>query len=185
MDELITLVSFQRASTVSGFEVNFSGKWGANSEVCCKKFPLAEFLEGIANGTFPADTGLCCKRINDKQRNGRDFGEFQFAPRLNDLIARIRTGRNEKLEMLYNYLASPQFAQRIRSMLESFETMRADLDAEKRAMQRIWSKHQSQIERMAGSMTSVVGELQAIAQDQLTQLDDVLVLEAITDGSKM
>ena len=95
----------------------------------------------------------------------------------------VNTGRNEKMEQLYNYLASPQFAQRIRAMLESFETMRADLDAEKRAMQRIWAKRQSQIDRLTGSMTSVVGELQAIAQDQLTQLGAVLELEAITDES--
>lgn len=94
-------------------------------------------------------------------------------------LRQVNTGRNEKMEQLYNYLASPQFAQRIRSMLESFETMHADLDAEKRAMQRIWAKRQSQIDRLTGSMTSVVGELQAIAQDQLSQLDDVLVLEAI------
>lgn len=97
-------------------------------------------------------------------------------------LKQVNTGRNEKMEQLYNYLASPQFAQRIRSMLESFETMRADLDAEKRAMQRIWAKRQSQIERLTGSMTCVVGELQAIAQDQLMQLDNVLELEAITDG---
>lgn len=100
-------------------------------------------------------------------------------------LKQVNTGRNEKMEQLYNYLASPQFAQRIRSMLESFETMRADLDAEKRAMQRIWAKRQSQIDRLTGSMTSVVGELQAIAQDQLSQLDDVLELEAITDGSDL
>lgn len=78
-----------RETKVSGFEVNFSGKWGANNEVGRKKFPLAEFLEGIANGTFPHYAGLRCKRINDKQRNGRDFGEIQFSPRLKDLIARI------------------------------------------------------------------------------------------------
>ncbi len=100
-------------------------------------------------------------------------------------LKQVNTGRNEKMEQLYNYLASPQFAQRIRSMLESFEIMRADLDAEKRAMQRIWAKRQSQIDRLTGSMTSVVGELQAIAQDQLTQLGDVLELEAITDGSDL
>ena len=98
-------------------------------------------------------------------------------------LKQVNTGRNEKMEQLYNYLASPQFAQRIRSMLESFETMRADLDAEKRAMQRIWAKRQAQIDRLTGSMTSVVGELQAIAQDQLSQLDDVLVLESIDDES--
>lgn len=97
----------------------------------------------------------------------------------------VNTGRNEKMEQLYNYLASPQFAQRIRTMLESFETMRADLDAEKRAMQRIWAKRQVQIDRLTGSMTNVVGELQAIAQDQLSQLDNVLELEAITDETDL
>ncbi|PKO33642.1 MAG: DUF2130 domain-containing protein [Betaproteobacteria bacterium HGW-Betaproteobacteria-7] len=100
-------------------------------------------------------------------------------------LKQVNTGRNEKMEQLYNYLASPQFAQRIRSMLESYETMRADLDAERRAMQRIWAKRQSQVDRLTGNMTSVVGELQAIAQDQLTQLDDVLELEAIADGSDL
>lgn len=81
-----------RETKVSGFEVNFSGKWGANNEVGRKKLPLTEFLEGISNGTFPANAGLRCKRINDSQRNGRDFGEIQFTPRLKDLIARIRNG---------------------------------------------------------------------------------------------
>lgn len=94
----------------------------------------------------------------------------------------VNTGRNEKMEQLYNYLASPQFAQRIRAMIESFVVMRADLDAEKRAMQRIWAKRQSQIDRLTGSMTSVVGELQSIAHDHLTQLDNVLELEVIADS---
>lgn len=94
----------------------------------------------------------------------------------------VNTGRNEKMEQLYNYLASPQFAQRIRAMLESFVVMRTDLEAEKRAMQRIWAKRQSQIDRLTGSMTSIVGELQSIAHDHLTQLDNVLELEAIADS---
>ena len=66
-------------------------------------------------------------------------------------------------------------------MLESFVVMRTDLEAEKRAMQRIWAKRQSQIDRLTGSMTSIVGELQSIAHDHLTQLDNVLEPEAIAD----
>ena len=58
----------------------------------------------------------------------------------------VNTGRNEKMEQLYNYLASPQFAQRVRTMLDSFEAMRRDLEAEKRAMQKIWVKRQGQID---------------------------------------
>ena len=91
----------------------------------------------------------------------------------------VNSGRSEKMEQLYNYLSSTQFSQRVRTMLEGFESMRSDLEAEKRAMQRIWAKRQTQIERVTGSMTSVVGELQAIAHDQLPQLDSVMDLDAI------
>ena len=100
----------------------------------------------------------------------------------------VNTGRNEKMEQLYNYLSSGQFAQKVRTMLEGFESMRGDLEQEKRAMQRIWAKRQTQIERVTGSMVTVVGELQAIAQEQLPQLDSMMKLEAIgenvlTDGA--
>lgn len=95
----------------------------------------------------------------------------------------VNTGRNEKMEQLYNYLSGAPFAQRVRTMLESFEAMRADLEAEKRAMQKMWAKRQAQIERVTVSMVTVVGELQAIAQDQLPQLEaiDQLALPEGTD----
>ena len=85
----------------------------------------------------------------------------------------VNTGRNEKMESLYNYLASAQFSQKVRTMLESFESMRNDLEAEKRAMQKIWVKRQTQIERVTGSMVTVVGELQGIAHDSLPELDAI------------
>ena len=85
----------------------------------------------------------------------------------------VNTGRNEKMEQLYNYLSSASFAQRERTMLESFEAMRTDLEAEKRAMQKMWAKRQAQIERVTCSMVNVVGELQAIAHDQLPQLEAI------------
>ncbi len=94
----------------------------------------------------------------------------------------INSGKSEKMELLYNYLSSAQFAQRVRTMLESFESMRSDLEAEKRAMQRIWAKRQSQLDRVTGSMMNVVGELQAIAQDSLPQLDSIAELPFIEDG---
>lgn len=93
----------------------------------------------------------------------------------------VNTGRNEKMEQLYIYLSSAQFAQRVRTMLEGFESMRSDLESEKRAMQKIWIKRQTQIERVTGSMVTVVGELQAIAHEQLPQLDSMMQLEAIGD----
>ena len=96
----------------------------------------------------------------------------------------VNTGRNEKMELLYNYLSSAQFSQKIRTMLEAFESMRADLEAEKRAMQKIWSRRQTQIERVTNSMTTVVGELQGIAHEALPQLDNLETLESIVDDDK-
>lgn len=93
----------------------------------------------------------------------------------------VNSGRSEKMEQLYNYLSSAQFAQKVRTMLEGFESMRSDLESQKRAMQKIWIKRQTQIERVTGSMVTVVGELQAIAHEQLPQLDSMMQLEAIGD----
>ena len=93
----------------------------------------------------------------------------------------VNTGRNEKMELLYNYLSSAQFSQKVRTMLETFESMRGDLEAEKRAMQKIWSKRQTQIERVTINMTTVVGDLQGIAHEALPQLENLETLEAITD----
>jgi hypothetical protein len=88
----------------------------------------------------------------------------------------VNTGRNEKMELLYNYLSSAQFSQKIRTMLESFEVMRSDLESEKRAMHKIWAKRQTQLERVTTSMATVVGELQAIAHDAMPQLDSLAQL---------
>jgi hypothetical protein len=88
----------------------------------------------------------------------------------------MNTGRDEKMELLFNYLSSPQFSQRIRTMLDAFEAMRSDLEAEKRAMQRIWAKRETQIQRVTTSMTNVVGELQGIAHEALPQLETIEAL---------
>ncbi len=88
----------------------------------------------------------------------------------------VNSGRDEKMELLYNYLTSPLFAQRIGTVLEVFETMRVDLETEKRTTQKRWAKQQAQLDRLTTSMVSVVGELQAIAHEELPQLASIEVL---------
>ena len=68
-------------------------------------------------------------------------------------------------------------------MLDSFEVMRRDLEAEKRAMQKIWVKRQGQIERVTCSMVTVVGELQAIAHDSLPQLEAIEALALVVNDN--
>lgn len=73
-------------------------------------------------------------------------------------------GRSEKMELVYSYITSPQFAQRVRSIVEGFDALRRDLDAEKAAMTRIWAKREKQLQRMTTGMLNVVGDLQGIGE---------------------
>lgn len=88
-------------------------------------------------------------------------------------------GRSEKMELVYNYICSPQFAQRVRSIVEGFDAMKRDLDAEKAAMTRIWAKREKQLQRMETGMLNVVGDLQGIGQGAVGQLADVAALPEV------
>lgn len=92
-------------------------------------------------------------------------------------------GRQDKMELLYDYLASPQFGQRIRTVVECFFLMKRELDSEKAAMQRIWKKRETQIERVTSNMMGICGELQAIAQNTLPGLDGIALLPADEDAA--
>jgi hypothetical protein len=91
-------------------------------------------------------------------------------------LRQANLGRSEKAELLYSYLCSPQFAQRMRAAVEGFAAMRADLEAEKAAMRRIWKKRESQLARMSDGLLGVVGDLQGIGQETLPQLEGIAAL---------
>jgi hypothetical protein len=85
-------------------------------------------------------------------------------------------GRNEKAELVYNYICSPQFAQRVKSVYDGFAAMRQELEAEKAAFARTWKKREAQLTRMQDGLLGVVGDLQGIGEDSLPQLDTVAAL---------
>ncbi len=90
----------------------------------------------------------------------------------------ISINKNEKMEALYHYLCSPQFAQKVRVVVDAFTGMKRDLDSEKAAMARIWKKREQQIHRVTHNMMGMCGELQAIAEESLPQLDSIAMLPA-------
>jgi hypothetical protein len=88
----------------------------------------------------------------------------------------VSLNKNEKMEALYHYLCSQQFAQKVRVVVDAFTGMKRDLDSEKAAMARIWKKREHQIQRVTLNMMGMCGELQAIAQESLPQLDSIATL---------
>src|SRR5262249_51600023 len=89
-----------------------------------------------------------------------------------------KRGRSEKMELLYNYVCSPQCAQRLKSIYDGFVIMREELEAEKAAMARIWKKREAQLTRMQDCLLSVVGDLQGIGEEALPALETVAALPA-------
>lgn len=79
-------------------------------------------------------------------------------------------GRDEKMALLYDYLASQEFRSKITNVVEAFETMRADLDTEKRSMQRIWAKREKELERVINNTTLIYGDMQGIMGRRLAPI---------------
>ncbi len=81
-------------------------------------------------------------------------------------VARTREseiGRQEKMETLYHYLTGPEFKNRVEAILETFHQLQGELEAEKRAMQRIWEKRAKQIERVIANTAGLYGELEGVS----------------------
>jgi hypothetical protein len=85
-------------------------------------------------------------------------------------------GRSEKMERLYAYICSPQFTQRVKTVVEGFAVMRQELEQEKMAAARMFKKREMQLTRMTEGLLHVVGDLQGIGEASLAQLDSVAAL---------
>lgn len=91
-------------------------------------------------------------------------------------LARVKTslvGKGEKMDLLYNYMSGAGFRQRIEGIVEAFSAMKRDLDAEKRAMTKIWSKREKQIERALTNSASMYGDMQGIIGAGLPEISSL------------
>jgi hypothetical protein len=79
-------------------------------------------------------------------------------------------GQSQKMEMLYGYLVSPQFRQRIQDIVEAFSEMDDEITKEKRAMERIWARREKLIERVKHGTTRMYGELEGIMGSEIPAL---------------
>ena len=75
--------------------------------------------------------------------------------------------KKEKMEIAYNYLTGQEFRNRVEAIIESFTAMKVDLEAERRAMLKIWAKREKQIERVISNAAGMHGDLQEIAGSSL------------------
>jgi hypothetical protein len=88
-------------------------------------------------------------------------------------------GKSEKMELLYQYLAGDEFRQRVEAIVEAFEAMQAQIQRERRAMEKQWAEREKQIQRVIGSTSGMYGALQGIVGGGLATIP---ALELDDDG---
>lgn len=90
------------------------------------------------------------------------------------------TGKDEKMSLLFDYLTSHQFRSRVEAIVETFQSMRTDLDKEKEAMRRLWAKREKEIERITENTIGMYGEMQGLIGSGMPSIQ-ALELGGITE----
>lgn len=83
----------------------------------------------------------------------------------------LSQGQQTKKEMVYDYLTGARFKQRVEAIVEAFSSMQEDLDKERKAITKQWSKRQEQIERVMNATIGMYGDLQGIAGKSLQEIE--------------
>lgn len=88
-------------------------------------------------------------------------------------VAHVRSsseGKTEKIELLYKYFAGTEFKQRVEGMVEAFVQLQDDLESEKRAMHKLWSQREKQIQKIVMNTAGMYGDLQGIIGRSLPEI---------------
>jgi len=92
---------------------------------------------------------------------------------LRDALLRVNSVRaseenkGDKMVMLYDYLTSNEFRQHVEAIVEGFNQMHTDLQKEKNAMQKMWSRREKQIQKVLENTSTMYGSLQGFVGQSL------------------
>lgn len=106
-------------------------------------------LDGIWICTYEEFKGLC-------------FVLRETMVQINNALA-SQENKGDKMHMLYDYLTGNTFRLQVEAIVEGFSKMKADLDCEKRAMQKLWKEREKQIEKVISNTIDMYGSIKGIA----------------------
>ena len=83
----------------------------------------------------------------------------------------ISAGKGEKMEAVYDYLTSPQFAQKLKAVYNAFKVMKEENDRERQQVEQRWTRREKQLQMAMRELIGIGGEIQGLAQQELPQLE--------------
>lgn len=121
--------------------------------------------EGVWVGEFGCVTGLAAVLRS---------GMLRVA-----MIKSAVEGNNEKKDILWNYLTSAQFTNRMQAIADVYTSMRDDLEKEKVFFKKKWAKQELSIQKITDSIYEMHGELEGIMGKELAEIKG---LDVLPDG---
>ncbi len=93
----------------------------------------------------------------------------------------ISAGKASTKGLIYEYVTGKEFAMHIKVIVSAFVKMQEELEAEKRAITRMWKKRGKQIESVLTNVSGMRGSIEGISQKALPEVD-MMSLEEIGDN---
>ena len=84
----------------------------------------------------------------------------------------LAVGKNEKMDILYQYLTGVQFRQRIEAIMEAFSSLGQDIEKEKKYFTKKWASQEMQIKKILTNTIGVYGDI-----DGMVSLPKIQALE--------
>lgn len=90
-------------------------------------------------------------------------------------------GKQEKKEILWNYLTSIEFKQRIEAMYDAYQQSKINLDKEKEFFRRKWAREEKRTQLLMENLLGIHGDLQGIIGRSLPEIKG---LDMLPEGEK-
>jgi len=77
-------------------------------------------------------------------------------------MAHLKTSlvsKDEKMEILYNYLTSPKFKDKVENIIDAFKQMKEQVDEERRAFEKRWKTREQLLEQVIKNTSGMYGDL--------------------------
>lgn len=74
----------------------------------------------------------------------------------------MAAGKNEQADVIFHYLTGTEFRQRVEAIIEAFSDMKTELDKERRAAERGWTKREKQLQTVILNTAGMYGDLQGL-----------------------
>lgn len=88
-------------------------------------------------------------------------------------VRAVSQNKGEKMQLLYDYLTSTSFRQKIEAIVDGFSVMQEDLAREKSHMMAHWAKREKQIYKVMENTSALYGDVRGIAGSAVKAIESL------------